>query len=366
MWLGEDRCIIHVDFDYFYAQCEEMRNPHFRGRPLCVCVYSDRGGDSGAVATANYVARGYGVRSGLSIYRAQRLLEGKDGHFIPVDFEYVSDMSERAMGIMEQYADIFEYVGRDEAYLDVSRRVDGSLDTAAHMGQQLKMEIRKKLGMTCSAGISYNKLLSKMASSYKKPDGLTIIYPDKTQEFLDKISLKDIHGLGKKTLSKLESINVCTISNAQNMDIFDMQRIFGRKMGTTLYNSVRGLDDNVVQRRPPSVQYSKIVTLSQDTNNFEELYPVLSTLCETLHNTISKRDLQYRTVGVQFIHSNMTGRSHSKTMRQHTASLTVLKETATMLLKEALHNKGTAIRRLGVKVSELGEARGQQDIRNYF
>lgn len=355
-----------MDFDYFYAQCEEMRNPHFRDKPLCVCVYSDRGGDSGAVATANYVAREYGVRSGLSIYRAQRLLEGRDGHFIPVDFEYVSDISERAMNIMERHADIFEYVGRDEAYLDVTTRTDGSLKIAAHLGQQLRMAIRKSLGMTCSAGISYNKLLSKMASNYKKPDGLTIIYPDKTQDFLNKISLKDIHGLGKKTLLKLESINVHTIQDAQNMNIFDMQKIFGRKAGTALHNSVRGLDNGMVQKRSPNVQYSKIITLSHDAKSFEELYPVLSTLCETLHSMISEKDLQYRTVGVQFIHSDMSGRSRSKTMRQHTASLTVLKETATALLGEALQNRGAAIRRLGVKVSELGKAQGQQDIRNYF
>lgn len=364
--MDEDRCIIHVDFDYFYAQCEEMRSPHYRNKPLCVCVYSERGGDSGAVATANYVAREYGVRSGLSIYRAQKLLNDIDSHFIPVDFDYVSDISERAMGIMEEYADIFEYVGRDEAYLDVTSRTNSSLRVASHIGQQLKMSIRKELGMTCTAGISYNKLLSKMASNYRKPDGLTIIYPDKTQDFLSKISLKDIHGLGKKTLLKLKSLDIHTISDAQKMDIFDMQRIFGRKMGTTLYNSVRGLDDNAVQKRPPNVQYSKIVTLSRDTNNFDELYPVLHTLCETLHGILSERELQYRTVGVQFIHSDMSSSSRSKTMRQHTASLMVLRETATALLREALNRKGIMIRRLGARVSELGEARGQQDIRNYF
>ena len=363
--MAEERCVIHVDFDYFYAQCEEIRNPQFKNKPLCVCIYSNRGDDSGAVATANYVAREYGVRSGLAIYRARGLLKDADSHFIPVDFEYVSDISERAMSIMEGYADVFEYVGRDEAYLDVTARTDGSLKIAAHLGQQLKVEIRKSLGMTCSVGISRNKLLSKMASNYKKPDGLTIIHPDKTQDFLNNISLKDIHGLGKKTLKRLESINVHTIPDAQKIGIFDMQRMFGRKAGTVLYNSVRGVDDGMVQKRSPNVQYSKMVTLSQDTNSFEELYPVLATLCDTLHSVISERGLQYRTVGVQFIHSDMSGRSRSKTVRRHTASLMVLKETATALLKEALHEK-KAVRRLGVKVSELGEARGQQDIRNYF
>ena len=343
-----------------------MRHPEFRNKPLCVCIYSDRGGDSGAVTTANYIARKYGVRSGLSIYAAQKLLKDQDAHFLPVDFDYISDISERAMDIMQSYADIFEYVGRDEAYLDVTERADGAIKVASHLAQQIKMQIRKSLGMTCSAGVSYNKLLSKMASNHKKPDGLTIIYPNKTKDFLGKIDLKDIHGLGKKTLRKLESMKVYTISDAETIDVFDMQRIFGRKMGTILHNSIRGIDDEPVQIRPPSIQYGKLVTLSRNMSKFDELKVPLYTICDSLHGTISEKRLQYRTVTIQFIHSDMSAKSRSKTIRNHTASVTILQQTAITLLREALQNNTIPIRRLGVKVSNLSEAKGQQDITSYF
>ena len=119
------RIVFHIDFDYFYAQCEEIRKPDLKSKPVCVCVYSDRGGDSGAIATANYNARKYGVKSGLPISFAKTRLESReDAVFLPVDFDYYIEVSESAMTIMKSNSDIFEYVGKDEAYLDVSERVN--------------------------------------------------------------------------------------------------------------------------------------------------------------------------------------------------------------------------------------------------
>ena len=117
----ENRVIFHIDFDYFYAQCEEIRNSKLKTKPVAVCIFSDRGEDSGAIATANYKAREYGVKSGIPIKFAKaRLKDRKDAVFIPADFEYYSKISISGMEIIKNFADIFEYVGRDEAYLDVT------------------------------------------------------------------------------------------------------------------------------------------------------------------------------------------------------------------------------------------------------
>ena len=160
----ETRIVFHIDFDYFYAQCEETRSPELKIKPVCVCVFSDRGGDSGAVATANYTARKYGVKSGIPIaFAKKRLEERKDAVFLPVDFDFYSETSEKAMEIMKNSADVFEYVGRDEAYLDVTKRVDGNYETASHLAQQIKNSIRDKIKLSCSIGISPNKLISKIA-----------------------------------------------------------------------------------------------------------------------------------------------------------------------------------------------------------
>ena len=179
------RIVLHVDFDYFYAQCEEIRTPDLKTKPVVVCMFSDRGGDSGAIATANYTAREFGVKSGLSIqFAKQKLKDRDDTAFLPADFEYYSELSEKSMNIIKKFADIFEYVGRDEAYLDISEKSERSFTKAGHIGQQIKNEIREKTKLTCSVGISPNKLLSKIASDYKKPDGLTTITPDNVSEFM--------------------------------------------------------------------------------------------------------------------------------------------------------------------------------------
>ena len=193
------RVIFHIDFDYFYAQCEEVRTPELKTKPVCVCVFSDRGGDSGAIATANYTARKYGVKSGIPIsFAKKRLEERKDAVFLPVDFEYYSEMTEKAMEIMKKNADIFEYVGRDEAYLDVTKRVEENFTKASHLAQQIKNSIRTKIKLSCSIGVSPNKLISKIASDYQKPDGLTVVDPDKIEQFLDPLKIRTIPGIGDR------------------------------------------------------------------------------------------------------------------------------------------------------------------------
>jgi len=144
----KQRIVLHIDFDYFYAQCEEIRTPDLKTKPVVVCMFSDRGGDSGAIATANYTAREFGVKSGLSILSAKQKLKNRtDSAFLPADFEYYSDMSEKSMNIIKKFADVFEYVGRDEAYLDVSEKVERISPRLAILHSRLKMRLGKKLNL---------------------------------------------------------------------------------------------------------------------------------------------------------------------------------------------------------------------------
>ena len=156
------RIVLHIDFDYFYAQCEEIRNQTLKTKPVCVCIFSDRGGDSGAIATANYIARKYGVKSGMPIkFAKSRLIEVPNATFLSADFAYYSEISQKGMDIMKSYADVFEYVGRDEAYLDVTNRTGGDFTTALHLAQQLKNQIDRKSTRLNSSHIP----LSRMPSS---------------------------------------------------------------------------------------------------------------------------------------------------------------------------------------------------------
>ena len=361
------RIVFHVDFDYFYAQCEEIRRTELKTRPVCVCIFSDRGNDSGAIATANYMARGFGARSGMPIAFAKKALEGRDDAvFLPADFDYYSDMSESAMATIKESADTFEYVGRDEAYLDVTGRTGGSLEKAAHLAQQIKNALRDKTGLGCSVGVSPNKLLSKIASDHKKPDGLTVVRPEDVEGFLDPLKVRSIPGIGTKTEERFAEMNLQTVRDLKRLDIFTLNREFGRRTGAYIFNAARGINDDPVREREPSIQYCRITTLKRDSAEYGFLSENILAICGELHETVKKNNRRFKSVGIQFVQSDMTNRTKSRLLKNPTASLEELQRTAQQLLKEALEDQTRTVRRLGVKVSELSEAGGQSDITSYF
>ena len=362
-----ERVVFHIDFDYFYAQCEEVRNPELKIKPVCVCVFSDRGQDSGAIATANYIARKYGVKSGIPISFAKKRLEQRnDAVFLPVDFEYYSEITKKAMEIMKENTDIFEYVGRDEAYLDVTKRVEGDFKKASHLAQQIKNNIRQKLKLSCSIGVSSNKLVSKIASDYQKPDGLTIVEPDKIEKFLESLNIRVIPGIGKKTEQRFNEMNLQIIKDLNKIDVFTLNKEFGRKNGSYIYNAIRGINDDPVKVKEESTQYSKITTLKKDSKDYEFLLQNLQELCKQVHDVIEKNNKMFKSIGIHFVQSDLTNKSKSKMLRNSTNNLEELENNAEQLLLEALNTQTMTIRRLGVKVADLTEVKGQSDITNYF
>ena len=360
-----ERVILHIDFDYFYAQCEEIRDSSLQTKPVCVCVFSGRGTDTGAIATANYIARKFGVKSGTSISVAKRRLDEHDAIFLPVDFDYYDNISENAMELIEHYADIFEYVGRDEAYLDITYRTESNFKRAAHIAQQIKNELRTKIGLRSSIGISQNKLISKIASDYQKPDGLTIVVPDSSKSFLDPLEIRKIPGIGKKNESLLVNMGLKTVRDLIKIDIFKLHKTFGRKTGNYIYNAARGIDNEPVKPKAPRVQYSKITTLGSDTIDYDILCNAANDICDKLHQTIMYNAKVFKSVGIHFIQSDMTSRTKSRTLKSPTTSKSELKRVTLDLLKIALLDQKITIRRLGVRVSDLSDATGQQNITSY-
>lgn len=361
------RVVMHVDFDYFYAQCEEIRNPLLMAKPVCVCVYSDRGGDSGAIATANYIARKHGVKSGMPIVFAKRRLANiDDAEFIPVDFDYYAQVSEEAMNEISPFADIFEYVGRDEAYLDVSKRAECDFKKAARLAQQIKHAVKIKTKIGCSIGISPNRTVSKIASDFKKPDGLTVVAPEQVGAFLDPLDIRDIPCIGKKTERRLSELNLKTIADLRKPDLFLLTKEFGRKHGTYIYNAARGINDEPVKERAPRIQHGRIVTLSKDSKDYEFLKKNLDKICTDVHRTVIENVQTFKSVGIQIIQSDMSAKTKSKMLKNPTASKIELQRCAEYLLSEVLKNQDVTIRRIGIRVSELSDVRGQSDITSFF
>ena len=363
----EKRVVFHIDFDYFFAQCEELRNPDLKTKPVAVCVFSDRGGDSGAIATANYIARNYGVKSGMPIRFAKKKLEDThDAVFLPTDFDYYSEISQKAMDAIKEFADIFEYVGRDEAYLDVSIRTEGDFDRASHLAQQLKNAVRKSSKLSCTVGVSSNKLVAKIASGFQKPDGLTIVSPERIESFLDPLPIRTIPGIGKKTESVFTDMGLETISQLKNLDVFSLNSKFGRKIGAYIYNAARGIDNEPVSPRQEATQYSRIVTLKQDSKDYNFLAKDLEKLCEDIHSAIISDNITFKSIGIQFVQSDLSNKSKSRTLRNPTSSLDELKKTVMQLLREALEDQQLLVRRIGVRVSDLSKISGQDNITRYF
>ena len=361
------RVVFHIDFDYFYAQCEEVRKPELKTKPVCVCVFSDRGGDSGAIATANYTARKFGVKSGIPIsFAKKRLEQRKDAVFLPVDFEYYEKITEKAMKIMKDNADIFEYVGRDEAYLDVTKRVEEDFTKASHLAQQIKNLIRTELKLSCSIGVSSNKLISKIASDYQKPDGLTIVQHDKVEQFLAQLNIRVIPGIGKKTEQRFKEMRLETIEEIKKIDVFTLNKEFGRKSGTYIYNAIRGINDEPVKEKEESIQYSKIITLKKDSKEYEFLLENLYELCKQIQNIVKNNNKMFKSIGIHFVQSDLSNKSKSKMLRNSTNNLEELEKNVEQLLTDALEDQTMTIRRVGVRVSDLSEIKGQSDITNFF
>jgi DNA polymerase IV (DinB-like DNA polymerase) len=257
-------------------------------------------------------------------------------------------------------------VGKDEAYLDVTKRTEGKFSNATHLAQQLKNQIRAELKMTCTVGISGNKLVSKIASGFKKPDGLTVVEPENVETFLGELKVGDIPGIGKVTEEKFAEMNLKTIADLRKLDIFTLNKMFGRKISSYMYNAARGIDDDPVAERADTIQYSRIITLKQDSKDFEFLSDAIDEICSDLHQTILKHKKMFKAVGIQFVQSDLTNKTKSKTLRNPTSSLDELKKASIILLQEALADQTNDVRRLGVKVSELSDMEGQSSITNFF
>lgn len=359
--------IIHVDFDYFFAQCEELRRPELRTLPVVVCVFSGRTEDSGVVSTANYVARKYGVKSGIPIRVAKsKLADASDAVFLPLDSAYYSQVSGSAMPIISSYADRFEHVGIDECYIDVSERTD-TFEVARSLAQEIKDEVKKKTQLTCSIGVAPNKLLAKIASDLHKPDGLTVIEPGSAAASIAGMDAGKIPGIGPKTSERLHELGMSTIGDLARFDLFRLIEEFGKKTATYMHNASRGIDDEPVVESGERRQIMRIATLKSNATGSSEMYPDLYELCQSIFQTAMGRKLSFKTIGILLILDNLDNITRSKSLKVHSSNFESLHSTAKLILDEAMREAGPMkVRRLGVRLSDLQSSAGQNTMLDFM
>ena len=251
------RKIIHIDADCFYAAIEMRDNPALQGIPMAVGGSAER---RGVLTTANYEARRFGVRSAMPTSQAMRLCPQLT--VVPANFEKYREASRQMRQIFEEYTEIIEPLSLDEAYLDVTEACGGEL-TATRIAHRIRERVRHNLSITVSAGVSVNKFIAKVASDWKKPDGLTVVPPEEVDAFVGALPVKRIPGVGAVTAEKMHRYGLQTCADVREWNLSDLMRRFG-KFGVVLHERARGRDERPVQ--PSRIRKSISVerTFSED------------------------------------------------------------------------------------------------------
>jgi DNA polymerase IV (DinB-like DNA polymerase) len=356
----QNRVIMLVDFDYFYAQCEELRNPTIKDKPIVVGVYSGRTEESGAVSTSNYIARKYGVKSGMPLFLAKRKLEGTDAVFLPVDHQCYDQLSEKIMQILREYATILEQVSVDEAYLDVTEQVEGSFEKARDYAQKIKDDARNQVGISFSVGVGPNKLVAKIACDCQKPDGLTIVKPEEALAFLEPLEVDRLLGVGKKTSSKMAELDIKTIGDLAKYDVQKLVAVFGKTLGIYFHNAANAIDNEPVQEQGDAESISRIGTLKQDTRDLALILQKTDELTEDIFKEVAEKKLNFKTVSIYAVMTDLSSKTRSLTLEQPAKDKETIKKNTKALFEKYLLESTLEIRRVGVKVSGFIKEEPQQ------
>jgi DNA polymerase IV (DinB-like DNA polymerase) len=340
-----------ADFDYFFAQCEELRNPSIKDKPVVVGVYSGRTEESGAVSTSNYVARKYGVKSGMPLFLAKRKLEGTDAVFFKVDHEYYDQISDRIMQIFRGYATSLEQVSIDEAYLDVSEQVEGSFEKAQDYGQKIKVDVKTKVGISFSIGVGTSKLVAKIACDSQKPDGLTIIRPEEAEAFLSPLAVDRLLGVGKKTTVRMEQMGIKTIGDLAKYNCQRLIEVFGKVMGIYFHNAANAIDNEPVVEQGEAESISRIGTLKQDTRDLDFILQKTDELAEYVFKDLTERNLSFKSVSIYVVLVDLSCKNRSVTFEQPAKDKETITKNVRTLFEKFLGESTLEIRRVGVKVS---------------
>jgi DNA polymerase-4 len=341
------RKIIHVDMDAFYASVEQRDDPQLRGKPVIVAWKGNRS----VVCAASYEARAFGVRSAMPAVRAQRLCP--DGVFMPPDFPRYRAVSKNVHEIFKRHTDLIEPLSLDEAYLDVTQNKTG-LPTATLVARTIREQIRQELSLTASAGVASNKFLAKLASDWRKPDGLFVIQPEEADAFLLPLPVGRLPGVGKVTEEKLAKLRVQTVSELRGLGFAALEDKFGR-YGARLYELGRGIDETPVVPDRPTKSISVEDTFPEDVL-LAETEPMIRRLAENLWSVSRKESRIARTIILKLKTREFKTLTRSHTPASPPSSREELMDIALQLRERVDLGPQQRYRLVGIGLSNFREA----------
>jgi DNA polymerase-4 len=344
--LTTPRKIVHIDMDAFYASVEQRDDPQLRGKPVVVAWRGNRS----VVCAASYEARKFGVRSAMPAIRAERLCP--EAIFIPPDFVRYKAASHAAREIFQRHTDLIEPLSLDEAYLDVTENKT-CLPTATRVARAIREDIREELRLTASAGVAPNKFLAKIASDWRKPNGLFVIQPEEVEAFLTPLPVGRIPGVGKVTEKRLEEIGIKTVGDLRNLESALLEESFGR-YGVRLYELARGVDHNPVITDRPTKSISAEDTFEKDIP-LEEMEPMIRQLAEKVWTASRKESRVARTVILKLKTSEFAILTRSHTAVSPPSSCEELTSIALSLRERVNPRSDQNFRLVGVGLSNFRE-----------
>ena len=330
--------------DAFFAAVEEKRHPELAGKPIVI------GGDGdpmkrGVVSTASYEARKYGIHSAMPLRRAYQLCP--QAIFLPVDYDEYVKVSGKIKAILRSFTPLIEDVGIDEAFLDIT---DIDMESE-EIVKRIKESIMEETNLTCSIGIGPNKLLAKIASDMKKPDGLTIISPQDIKIMIWPLPVRKLWGVGPKTEKRLQDAGIMTIGDLASIPLEKLIEDFGQSYGGYLYQASRGIDESplITHWEPKSI--SRETTFQSDTDNWNIISKNLAELTRDVVDSMKESGYQGKTVTIKIRFSNFETHTRAKTLNDFTDSLDIMRKAAFEIFGRIELKK--KVRLIGVRVSNL-------------
>lgn len=343
--MTDQRKIIHIDMDAFFAAVEQRDRPELRGKPVIV------GGDPGSrgvVATCSYEARRFGIHSAMSSARAYRLCP--QAIFVRPRFEAYRTVSLQIRTLFHEYTDLVEPLSLDEAYLDVTSNKK-EMTSATWIAREILQEIQKRTRLTASAGVSYNKFLAKIASDVNKPAGLTVVTPEQAQDFITELPVRRFHGVGRVTEQRLLARGIETGADLRRRSLEELERLFG-KSGKYFYGIARGIDNRPVTPNRVRKSIGKEDTLAEDCSDKGQMLTILGDLAQRVSALVKSRQTSGLTLTLKVKYADF-----QTVTRSHTQVEPIEEADVMLALAEQLLNKTEAgkrpVRLLGLTVSNL-------------